>query len=86
MKITSLKLIINEKEDSNLKATGRIVLDDCLAIHNLKVIAGKNRLFVAFPDRKLKEKYVNTVHPINNEFREYIENEVLKEYHDHISK
>lgn len=80
MKITNLKLKLNKKEDSIIKAFLTLVLDDNLAIHNLRIIEGKDRLFVSFPDQKIKEKFVDIVHPINSEFREYIESEILKEY------
>lgn len=86
MKITDLKLEKNKEENSIVKAFAKIVLDHSLIIHNMKIIEGKNRLFIAFPDRKIRDNYVNTVHPINSEFREYIESEILKEYQEKFSK
>ena len=37
--------------EGNLKAVVSITLDDCIAIHDIKVIQGHERLFVAMPNR-----------------------------------
>lgn len=80
MKITSIRM---EKVESPLSilANFSIVLDDQFAIHNISLIKGKERNFIAFYSRKNNEgKYLNICHPITKDFREYIENELISYY------
>ena len=80
MKITSVNVKKIEKENSRLKGIASIVIDDSMAIHNIRIIQGDERLFVAMPSYKSKEKYFDFVHPINKETREYLDTTILKEY------
>lgn len=80
MKITSvnLKKISNQE---NLKAFATVILDNSLAIHNLKLIQGNNGLFIAFPNYKgTNEKYYDIVHPIVGDLRREIEAEIISQY------
>lgn len=83
MKITSIKVRKVEKEDSNLKAFVNIIIDDALAVKDLRIIDGNNGLFVAMPNRKNKDgEYRDTVHPINQEVRDMMEEEIIKAYNE----
>lgn len=82
MKVTNVNLKKVENQ-GNLKAYATIILDDSLVIHNLKVIEGKENLFVAFPSQKgTDEKYRDLVHPISSDLRKSIESEILAKYND----
>lgn len=81
MKVTNVKLIINKDRESKVKAFVNIILDECFIIHNLKLIEGKQRLFLQFPDRKLKDRFVNVVHPLTTEFGEKLERIIIDEFH-----
>lgn len=75
----SIKKIENE---GNLKGYATIVLDDCLVIHNLKIIESQDKLFIAFPSQKGNDnKYYDICHPITQEFRNLITDEILKQYY-----
>ena len=63
-----------------VKADCRIVIDDVLAIHGIKVIQGPEKRYVSMPNRKIKDNYVDIVHPIKSELRNQIETEIFKEY------
>ena len=79
MKVTKIK--IDKIEKRKLKGIASIILDDCLAIHRIQIIEGKNRLFVSMPDRKKSDgRFSDIVHPINQEFRQYIETVILEEF------
>lgn len=79
MKITKIK--IDKIGKDKLKGFADIILDDCLAIHRIKIIEGKNRMFVSMPDRKRADgTFSDVVHPINQEFRKYIEKAILEEF------
>jgi stage V sporulation protein G len=81
MEITEIK-IYPVNEDGPLKAYVSIVLDSVFAVHDLKVIQGTSKLFVAMPNKKDKSgNWRDVVHPINQEARTKIETEILSRYH-----
>ena len=81
MKLTSIDIRKVESEDSNVKAFVNIVVDDALAVKTLRIIDGTKGLFVAMPSTKNKEgKYRDMVHPINQETRTMMEEEIIKAY------
>lgn len=80
MKITDVRI---RKVDSQtrLKAVASITIDDAFAIHELRIIEGKNGLFVAMPSREKAEGgFRDIAHPINLETRRTIEGIVLEKY------
>ena len=80
MKVTNVNLKKVE-ENGVVKAYATIILDDSLAIHNIRLIEGKERLFIAFPSYKDKnEAYHDYVHPIVSELRKAIEKAILDKY------
>lgn len=80
MKITSVNVKKIEKEDSRLRGIATIVIDDSIAIHNIKIIQGDEKIFIAMPNHKSNEKFFDYVHPINKETREYVDKTILNEY------
>lgn len=67
--------------EGKLKAIVSITLDGELAIHDVKVIQGENRLFVAMPSRKDETGiFRDIVHPIYPESRDKMEHQILDEY------
>jgi len=80
MEITEIK-IYTVNEDGPLKAYVSIVLDHGFAVHDLKVIQGTSKLFVAMPNKKDKSgNWRDIVHPINQDARTKIETEILSRY------
>ena len=80
MKVTNVNLKKVE-ENGAVKAYATIILDDSLAIHNIRLIEGKERLFIAFPSYKDKnEAYHDYVHPIVSELRKANEKAILDKY------
>ncbi len=69
------------QSEGNLKAFCSIVFDDVFIVHSVKVIQGKDSLFVAMPSREGKSgEFRDTAHPIDNQFRIEMENAVLERY------
>ena len=82
MKVTNVNLKKVE-ENGAVKAYATIILDDSLAIHNIRLIEGKERLFIAFPSYKDKnEAYHDYVHPIVSDLREVIEKAIIDKYNN----
>lgn len=81
MKITSVNVRKIEKENSRMKGIVSILIDDCFAVHDIKVIEGDNGLFVAMPSRRnAVGDYRDVAHPINQETREMFNQVILEEY------
>ena len=81
MKVTSVNVRKIEKENSRMKGIASILLDDLIAIHDIRIINGDNGLFVAMPSRKTATGgYRDIVHPITPEGRELIETAIIEEY------
>lgn len=67
--------------DNRLVGIAAITIDNCFVVHELRIIEGKNGLFVAMPSRKMPNgEYKDVAHPINSETRAMIEKEVLDTY------
>ena len=81
MIITETKIrSINTTDESRLKAIVSITIDNCLAIHDIKVIEGDDRLFVAMPSRKDNGIFRDIVHPIDEKTRNMLEDAILESY------
>lgn len=67
--------------DSNLKALADVVFANVFIVTGLRVVEGKNGLFVGMPRRQDKEgKWHDVAFPITKEFRELLHDIVLSEY------
>lgn len=79
MIITDVK-VKRLNRDDNLKAFVSITIDDVFVVKEIRVLEGKNGLFVAMPSKKVGEKYMDISHPITAEWRQRINSAVLSEY------
>ena len=80
MKITDVRI---RKVDgqTRLRAVVSITIDDAFAVHELRIIEGKEGLFVAMPSRESNDwTFRDLAHPINAETRALIEKVVLDKY------
>lgn len=91
MEITSVKVKKEEREGSRMKGRASVLIDDGLAIHNIRIIEGKNGLFIAMPSTSREVENENgemvtvhrdTVHPINPEVRAMFEEAIIKAYNE----
>jgi len=83
MKITSVKVRKIEKEDSRMKGIASVVIDDCFAIKDIRIIQGEDKLFIAMPSRKYPDgEYRDVAHPINGETRKMFEDAIIEEYNN----
>ncbi len=73
--------------EGKLRAMVSITIDGALAVHDIKVIEGPERLFVAMPSRKEESgTFRDIVHPISKEARQNIEDLILEEYHKRVAQ
>ena len=81
MKITSVNVLKIENEGSRMKGISSVLIDDCFAVHDIRIIEGDNGLFIAMPSRKTPaDTYKDIAHPINPETRTMFEEAILEAY------
>ena len=80
MQITDIK-VRKLFDEGPMKAIVSVTFDGQLALHDIKVISARERLFIVMPSRKNPDgTYRDIVHPINAEFRAELESSVLAAY------
>ncbi len=79
MKITDVRIRL--KDEAKLKGVASITIDECFVVHDIKVIAGKDGLFISMPSKKTADgDHKDIAHPIKTETREEIKTAVLNAY------
>lgn len=71
--------------EGRLRALVSVTFDRTFAVHDIKVIDGPERLFLAMPSRRMPDgRYRDIVHPVGTDMREKLERAVLKEYRERV--
>lgn len=80
MQITEIRIAL--RSDDKLKAFVSVTFDDAFVVRGMKIIEGKDgHLFVAMPSRKKPDgTYQDVAHPINVDFRQFLEDQIIIEY------
>ena len=82
MKITKVEIRPMQNE-GNLKAFCSVVFDAVFIVHSVKIIQGKESLFVTMPSREGKDgEFRDVAHPIDDKFRITMEDAVLERYRE----
>ena len=91
MKVTSVKVIKIDRGGSRMKGKASVLLDDCFAVHDIRIIDGNEGLFIAMPSKQITrrpadgEEFVENwdiVHPINKETRQMFQDAILEAYNN----
>ncbi len=81
MEITDIR-IRQMTSDEKMKAVVSVTFDNCFVVHDIKIIDGQSKLFIAMPSRKTPDnEYKDIAHPINIEMRELLQERILEKYH-----
>jgi stage V sporulation protein G len=81
MEITDIAVV--PVDENKLRAYVNITIDNCFMVRGLKVIRGKEGLFVAMPNKQGKNgAFRDVAHPLNAETRKMIETKVLSKYEE----
>ncbi len=79
MKITEVRISLCNED--RLKAFANVTFDSEFVVRGLKVIEGRNGLFVSMPSRRRSDgTYQDIAHPITSEMRSKLEAEVIAAY------
>lgn len=83
MNITDVRVRPMDKADSNMKAVASITIDGEFVVHDIKVIQGNDKLFIAMPSKKNGNgDFKDIAHPINTATRTKIQDAVLAKYEE----
>jgi stage V sporulation protein G len=81
MQITSVNVKKIDKEESRMKGIASVLIDDCFAVRDIRIIEGNDGLFIAMPSRKNAEgEYHDIAHPINADTRKMFEDAIFEAY------
>ena len=80
MEITDIR-IRQMASDAKMKAVVSVTFDNAFVIHDIKIIEGEDRLFIAMPSRKTPDnEFKDIAHPINPDMRQTLSDMILEKY------
>ena len=80
MDITDIKFR-HVEQSGKLRALVSVTFDGVLAVHDIKIIDGHDRLFLAMPSRRMPDGHFRDIaHPVGSALRVELEQEVLDAY------
>lgn len=83
MNITDVRVRPMDKANSNMRAVASITIDGEFVVHDIKVIQGNDKLFIAMPSKKDSNgDFKDIAHPINTATRTKIQDAVLAKYEE----
>lgn len=75
--------IYKVEDGTKLKGSASVIIDDCFKITGIKIIEGKEGLFLAMPNRVLSDGTKrDIVHPINEETRTLFNEVIIGAYNN----
>ena len=85
MQITDIR-VRKINTEGKMKAVVSVTFDDSFVVHEIKVIEGQDKLFIAMPSRKTPDgEFKDIAHPINAETREKLQSEILAKYEESLA-
>ncbi|HBI51887.1 MAG: septation regulator SpoVG [Ruminiclostridium sp.] len=73
-------------QDGRLKAVVSMTVDNAIAVHDIKIVQGDERVFVAMPSRRDEAGvFRDIIHPISPEARGEIEARIMSAYEKYVS-
>lgn len=73
-------------QEGRLRAVVSLTIDNAVAVHDIKLVQGDDRMFVAMPSRRDEAgMFRDIIHPINPEARGQLESSILNAYDEYMS-
>ena len=80
MEITDIR-IRQTAADARMRAVVSATFDNEFVVHDIKIIEGDERLFIAMPSRKTPDnEFKDIAHPINPDMRKKLSDMILEKY------
>ena len=81
MEISDVRIRKIENDNTKFRAIASVTIDDCFVIHDIKIIEGRDGLFIAMPSKKTTDgTFRDIAHPLNSETRQELMDVILNEY------
>ena len=85
MEISEIRVTL--RNEDKLKAFVTVTFDKCFAVRNMKIVEGDKGVMLCMPSRKLPDgTFKDVAHPINAEFRTYLEKRIFMAYEDEVKR
>ena len=85
MEISEIRVTL--RNEDKLKAYVTVTFDKCFAVRNMKIVEGDKGVMLCMPSRKLPDgTFKDVAHPINAEFRTYLEKRIFMAYEDEVKR
>lgn len=82
MEITDIR-VRKINSEGRMKAVVSVTFDGEFVVHDIKVIEGQEKLFVAMPSRKTPDgEFKDIAHPINSTMRERLQGAIISKYEE----
>ena len=80
MQVTDIR-VRKVNSEGKMKAVVSVTFDEVFVVHDIKIIEGKEKLFIAMPSRRTKEgDFKDIAHPINTAMRDSLQEMILAKY------
>ena len=68
-------------QEGRLRAVVSLTIDNAIAVHDIRLVQGDDRMFVAMPSRRDETgAFRDIVHPITKEARSELERAIMERY------
>lgn len=67
-------------DEGKMKAVASVTFDGEFVIHDIKIVDGKNGMFIAMPSKKIGQGYKDIAHPLSQETRKKISDAIFEKY------
>lgn len=82
MEITDIR-VRKINSDGRMKAVVSVTFDDCFVVHDIRIIDGQDKLFIAMPSRRTPEgEFKDIAHPIKSELRAQLSEKIIEKYRE----
>ena len=82
MEITDIR-VRKINSDGRMKAIVSVTFDDCFVVHDIRIIDGQDKLFIAMPSRRTPEgEFKDIAHPIKSELRALLNEKIIEKYQE----
>lgn len=82
MYIGDIRIREVKNHEGKLRAVASITIDECFAVHDIKIFEREDGYAIAMPSRKTADgKFKDIAHPLNSETRERLQQAILQVYH-----
>ncbi len=91
MEITNVRIrkldLDDTHENSRVRAVVSVTFDNEFVVHDIRVVQGTERLFIAMPSRRIEDgAYKDIAHPIKSGFRSKLQKAVMSRYEQSLAE